>query len=254
MATTTLKVDYLPNATYSWYFKTSPTDSVLVSHDNEYTIDVLTPDQLGTYVCVMVVNGGCLTRLAYHTLTGSCGGVLPGRLELQGNTQDVKNSLSWNKYIGESIGEYVVERKTGDTYSVIGQVPVGAGSPAAFSFYDAQHNNKTQQYRVKAVSVSGRSLYSNVVMLNRSAAGSLKVYPNPVGSQVHIQVPANGAGKYRLVLYNAGGQQVYRTDKTVQAGERIDITRQPSMKTGIYLLKVIHLEKGEETAVKLMFE
>ena len=255
MASTTLRVDYVANASYSWYHKTSPTDSVLVSNDHQYLIDTLTPDKLGTYVCVVDVNGGCLTRLAYYNLTGDCGGILPGNLELHGSAQDSRNYLNWNKYLGEAIAQYVVERKMGDAYVPIGQVEAkDMQSAAAFSFNDTQHDNKTQQYRVRAVSLSGKSLYSNAVTLNRTAMGNLKVYPNPVADQVHIVVPANGAGRYKLVLYTAGGQQVYMADRTVQAGERIDIRRQPSMKTGLYLLRIIHQEKGEETVVKLLFE
>jgi len=67
-------------------------------------------------------------------------------------------------------------------------------------------------------------------------------------------VPANGAGRHKLFLYTAGGQLVYTTDKTVQAGEKIDIRRQPSMKTGLYLLRIIRQDNGEETVVKLLFD
>ncbi len=254
MATTTLKVDYVDNASYAWYYKTSSTDSVLVGNNYQYTIDTLTPDKIGTYVCVIDVNGGCLTRLAYHTLTGTCGSVLPGNLELYGSTQEARNYLNWNRYVGEPIQQYAIERKQGNDYITIGQVQTDLSMQAGFSFNDTHHDNKTQQYRVKAISVSGKYLYSNAVTLNRASMGALKVYPNPVADQVHIVVPANGAGRHKLFLYTAGGQLVYTTDKTVQAGEKIDIRRQPSMKTGLYLLRIIRQDNGEETVVKLLFD
>jgi hypothetical protein len=251
-----LSADSIANATYQWYRKSGPNDSTLVSSSRTYEIPYLSPELIGTYVSRMTVNNGCLVRLNYHEVTGTCnGGLLAGKIELRGKHAAGKNNLSWNPAPGRAT-RYVVERKVGATnvFDSIGSVRAGNGGVHKFSFTDEQPQPGVNQYRIRAVDAGGIISYSNPVQLKANALQEIQVYPNPVQKMLNISLYSKLPIRYKVQLFTATGQMVYSTEKVVSGIEIIRIMRQPSMKSGLYLLKVRDLETGADTVEKLVFE
>ncbi len=93
----TLTTDTVPNASYIWFKKTSATDSVIVGSTVGYNMPYMLPSDTGVYVSRMSVNSGCLTKLSYYHLDGSCGGfLLPVKVTLGGKAaKDDAVQLTW---------------------------------------------------------------------------------------------------------------------------------------------------------------
>lgn len=252
-----LTVDSIPNATYEWYFKTSATDSNLISTNRVHEIPYMTPTDVGTYVCRISVNSGCLVRLSYYTVTGQCTPLLAGKLELAGKPMAGTHYLNWNHFNSGDIVAYMVEKKQvgNDRFVTIGQVNVPGGSnPVQFAYTDEKPGTGASQYRIKAVDRNGKVIYSNTILLNSTGKASLQVFPNPVKQMVNISLPSNSRSDYSISLMAANGQLVY--NKEVRGGNTgvITIKREPSMKAGLYFLKIQDIVSGTIQIEKLVFE
>jgi hypothetical protein len=97
-------------------------------------------------------------------------------------------------------------------------------------------------YRVKAVSTTGTVIYSKILKIPYGIIdNTLFVYPNPVKDLLQIQLHGLSRGKYKLHIYNSGGQEVYNRyvehdgiDKT------ITVPLPSTLQKGIYRLLFIN--------------
>lgn len=252
-----LEVDSIAGATYQWYFKTSTTDSVLISNQRTYTIAYVTPAEVGTYVCRISVNSGCLTRLSYYTITGKCSSLLPGELELTGKPISGKHYLSWTHLNLGEVVSYVVERKLpgSDQFVTIGRINVPKGSAYThYAFTDNDPSPGATRYRIRAIDRSGKQTYSNTIVLNSAGGQIIRVYPNPVDKVVFLAFPAAAKGSYQLQLMAANGQVLKTRDARNVQGSVISLLREASMKPGVYFLKITDLDLGTTQVEKLVFE
>jgi hypothetical protein len=245
---TTLSVDSVPNATYYWYKKNSPTDSVLIGTGLNYNLPFFMPEEAGTYVCRMVVNNGCVTRLSSFLLDGNCNdAVLPVTVQLQGRTGNHVNHLNWNTAGEAGLIKYVVERKTGaDPFRAIGDIALKASGQYAFDDLDAPVVSAL--YRLRLV-YTGRSNYSNTVRLG-GGQGPVRVFPNPVSNELHIQFAQVVSG-YRLQLLSASGQLIFSGELT-NTSEFI-YRRKSNVQPGIYLVRLTSPD-GITEIRKVVFE
>ena len=97
-------------------------------------------------------------------------------------------------------------------------------------------------YRVKAVSTNGTAIYSKILKIPYGIIdNTLFVYPNPVKDLLQIQLHGLSRGKYKLHIYNSGGQEIYNRyvehdgiDKT------ITVPLPSTLQKGIYRLLFIN--------------
>ncbi|ULQ54496.1 T9SS type A sorting domain-containing protein [Flavihumibacter fluvii] len=252
-----LTVDSIVGATYEWYFKTSATDSILISTSRVHEIPYMTPAEVGTYVSRISVNSGCLTRLSYYNVTGQCSPLLPGKLELAGKPISGKQFLNWNHLNAGEVMAYIVEKKQpgSDRFVTIGQVAVAKGAaPVQFAYTDEMPGNGAVEYRIKAVDRNGKVTYSNTILLNNRQTASLQVYPNPVEQVVNISLPANIRSDYSIRLFSASGQLMYSKELRGGISGIIAIKRKPSMLPGLYFLSIRNISGGTEQVEKLIFK
>jgi hypothetical protein len=240
----TLSINTVPNAVYAWYYKTSDTasDSTLVGTDTAYTIANVTAADTGVYVNRMSINSGCLTKLSYFHLDGSCNGMflLPLSITLNGQVDgDGSNLLSW--VAGDpSVQQFMVERSAtgGGDFVALGPVEVQAAGGGGYLFRDVSPLTGTNFYRLHVLRNGGNATYSNVVALSSDgSAVAITVFPNPVTTELNVGIEGQRAGSYRLSLYTTTGQCVYTGEQTLQTGSVV-IRRTTNMVPGIYLLRV----------------
>lgn len=75
------------------------------------------------------------------------------------------------------------------------------------------------------------------LVLNRSAAIELNLFPNPADNQLTLQVPATNDNKVHYAIYNAYGSLIIAKDLGIVGGnifENIDISK---LEGGLYLLR-----------------
>jgi hypothetical protein len=248
-----LSVDNIPNASYAWYKKTTPVDSILVDSGVYYNLPFFVPEQAGLYVCKVNVNNGCLTRTASFNLTGNCYfGVLTTAFQLNGKRKDNANQLSWNNINQKDIITYVLERRqTGETkFSSIETVPVQAS--AGYNFNDNYFKPGPVQYRLKVV-YNNRIEYSNIIVLH-SESPELMVYPNPVSHEFRISLNSRRPSDYKIELIGANGQVLFSKQERNVSSSTLVYSRNSNIKAGMYLLRITDFTTGITEVRKLVFE
>lgn len=253
----TLTTDTVPNAAYSWYKKTSATDSILVGSSVGYNIPYLMPADTGMYVSRMSVNNGCLTKLSYYRLTGSCGSTLPVKVALNGKAiKESANHLTWTAKDEQSVKRYTIERsnKQDGYYEAIGSVNSNQSPSSTYLFVDNNPLTEGSFYRIKIEHASNKFTYSNVIVIKSIAESSIAAYPNPVKNLLNINIRGNQNQNYRLSLYNNAGQIIYTaTQQNIQNGT-IQYHREAKEKPGLYFLQVNNLSTGKSSTYKIIFE
>jgi hypothetical protein len=247
-----LSVNTIPNATYLWYKKTTATDSTLIGSGQTYNFPFFLPEEIGLFVCKMVVNGGCVTRLAYFTLDGNCGNVtLPVSIQLKGRKEGKANQLFWNSANQVGVIKYIIERKGAEDekYKAVGTITVN--NNGAYSFNDNVFIG-LNLYRLKIV-FANKEEYTNVVSL-RSAEGFISIYPNPAKDVVHISLSAEKPSDYLIELMNTSGQPVYKREVRNATNTIINYYRNKNIQPGIYILSVRNINTGSTEIYKLLLE
>ncbi|MBS1974575.1 MAG: hypothetical protein JST13_09505, partial [Bacteroidetes bacterium] len=108
---TVLAVDSIANATYTWYKKTSPTDSVMVGTGPTYSIPYLSVADTGTYVNVESVNAGCLTQVSTYYVDGICMTTLAIKgISFTGALKNGNVNLKWTTEPAFMAYKFIVEK------------------------------------------------------------------------------------------------------------------------------------------------
>jgi len=253
----TLTTDTVPNAAYTWYRKTSATDSVLVSNTVGYNIPCLTPTDTGMYVNRMSVNNGCLTKLSYFHLTGRCGGVLPAKIILSAkpiNKDAIQ--LNWVAKDEQSIRKYTIERsnKKDGHFEVIGTIGSNQSLSSNYSFVDNSPYPQSNFYRIKMEIAGNKFAYTDVISIKSKNESSISVYPNPVKDVLNINIHSNQNQTYRLSLVNNAGQVIYTSTQPGNQNNTIQYRRTANTKPGLYFLQVQNTITGDGSTYKIIFE
>jgi hypothetical protein len=249
----TLSVDTIPNALYTWYRKTSPTDSVVIGSGLTYNLPFFRPEEVGTYVCKASVNDGCLSRISSFTLTGDCGQVvLPISWSLEGKALKGANQLAWIVPEERGIAQYEVERVKGGAFVAIGRVPArNTAQASVYQFMDRNAVGGINLYRIKIIYNDGRVEYSNTVTL-RQSGGVVMVYPNPAKDVLQVQV-GSGDGEYRMEVLTASGQ-VADVREWKQSGAETYRYDRGKLSPGVYVVRIYNRKSGQADMHKVVFE
>jgi Secretion system C-terminal sorting domain/SprB repeat len=251
----TMDASYVANSEYTWYKKTSPTDSVEVGTGISYTIPYLTPADTGTYVARISVNNGCLTTASYFNLTGICN-ILPATsINLTGKKSGTAADLTWNVRGEKNIKEYIIERTSNQAsgFKVIGKM--NGKTPAGDNSYQLVDGNPAigvNFYRVKAVDIDGKFMYSNTVSLNW-VSNKIVIYPVPARDVVNVMISSSQSQDLRIQLYTMSGQLLQ--EKVVQRVQQATVPiYRKNMAAGMYLIRITDTKSGAVQTDKIIFE
>lgn len=163
------------------------------------------------------------------------------------------NLLDWTTNTEFNNAGFSIERSSDAVnFSVIGWVSAhNAGSVITrYSFTDKQAFPGKNYYRLKQVWLDGKSGYSPVITITTSSTNSVNAYPVPVKDRLSVDYKGNAGETLSIALFNASGIPVYFSKTTMQTTQQtILISRNSSMKTGQYFLKItstgnkIYMEK-----------
>ncbi len=147
--------------------------------------------------------------------------------------------VEWTNATESDISTYVIERSAnGIDFIAIGQTAPRNNQfeSASYMFLDAAPLAGTNFYRVKAIELTGKNVYTKAlrVDIGRSPKG-ISLYPNPVrGSEITIGFSAL-KGQYSLNVLNTAGQVVYRQQLNHAGGTVAQSIGLPaSLKAGVY--------------------
>lgn len=150
--------------------------------------------------------------------------------------------LEWESKTDTEHAYFVIERSAnGAAYEEIGRT---AERSSLISFSDNYPVKGRNVYRIKAVSNTGKTNYSNPAGIKLGEAFWLTIHPNPATD--FIQLKASGLREYKnlhLQLTNVNGQKLY-TQKLVTTNGDLNMQVDVSVfAAGVYLLTLVN-EKG----------
>lgn len=249
----TLRVDSIPNATYAWYKRIPPNDSILLGTGPSLYFANLTQADTGRYFCKIVVSNGCIIKYANYILTGFCTGVLPAGLSLAGEKQWARNKLYWNNTSGTA-QNYSLEKSLRDDFrDAICIHRAASGIQQQYTFYDTDPAPGKNYYRLRMIQAGGGLEYSNIICINNLYMG-IQVYPNPVKSSFYVAIKNTKPKNYVLELYNATGKRMSHTACMVNQESVVEIIRTAQMNRGVYFLVIQERAQVDKQIFRLLFE
>ncbi|HMK18393.1 MAG TPA: T9SS type A sorting domain-containing protein [Chitinophagaceae bacterium] len=152
--------------------------------------------------------------------------------------------LDWRVYSENKVKSYEIERSAdGRSYTSVGSLPAlyNNTSDGDYGFFDANPLSGTSYYRIKNNDLDGKSAYSIVVRVNRNKTiKGLSLYPNPVvNGIVLLQGSDLGRGNYKINIFGANGQEIYKQQIKHNGGTiSHTIELPPTISKGVYMLSV----------------
>ena len=152
--------------------------------------------------------------------------------------------LDWKVYSENKVKSYEIERSAdARSYTAVGSTPALYNNTAGgdYGFFDANPLSGTSFYRIKNIDLDGKSSYSIVIRVNRNKSiKGLNLYPNPVlNGIVSLQGSDLGRGSYKISIFGANGQEIYRQQIKHNGGTISQTIELPlTISKGIYMLSV----------------
>ncbi len=152
--------------------------------------------------------------------------------------------LDWKVYSENKVKNYEVERSAdARTFTSVGSLPAlyNNTSDGDYGFFDANPLAGTSYYRIKNNDLDGKSAYSIIVRVNRNKTmKGLSLYPNPVKNGiVLLQGSDLGRGNYKINIFGANGQEIYKQQVKHNGGTISHTIELPStISKGVYMLSV----------------
>lgn len=168
-------------------------------------------------------------------------GALPVRmLSFTGIMQDAHNKLQWKAACTNNV-DFIVERSNdGIHFDSIGiKEAIVADCNHPFDFTDVIPE-AISYYRLKLVEDNGSISYSDIVVLERTKAGNLKlsVYPNPVtGNQLTLKLTSDKKQLLKLQLTELSGKIVWNGFINSSIGTSLVPITLPKLAAGMYYLR-----------------
>lgn len=185
---------------------------------------------------------------------GSNGSVVPVKLlSFNGNYHDGISKLQWQTS-DEDAGDYFeIERSfNGSQYEKIGTVQ---GSHSLQYNFNDSISAALLHYRLKVISASGNSFYSDVVVFrnNQVVENKIRLLQNPVGDNIKLEIVNDQQSMMQLNLFDAGGKLQWQQRVNVSPGiNQLSVPVSTALANGVYLLKVQSM--SNQKSLRLMIK
>ena len=151
--------------------------------------------------------------------------------------------VEWTNLTEKDVTRYVVERSSnGVSFSPVAEVLARGNQSNAeqYASFDANPVSGTNYYRVTAIEITGKTIYSNIMKVDMGQQDKvLSLYPNPVKNHQVNFTFSSQRGAYSINVYNSNGQVVFSKMLQHDGGAITQMIELPaSVKTGVYNLKV----------------
>ena len=179
----------------------------------------------GTYhLTVTEKRNGCTDTVSTPVLASMFTILIADSLQLEGTARGQVIDLRWKDANQSFVRSFSVERSDGvnpfQTIGTVGNPNAGSSVSAAWcTFTDAHPQPVNNLYRVKAVTLDGRTYYSAIVSFDGGGSPLLSVslvsiQPSGAVLSVRTEVPHKGV----IAQYNTSGQLLSKTNVTLSQG------------------------------------
>jgi Secretion system C-terminal sorting domain len=160
--------------------------------------------------------------------------------------------LNWKTTNEVNLKIFDAERSTdGIHYTKIATVTAANTAQSSYSIVDNINGINAEKifYRLKLNDNSGKSSYSNVIIIQlKTSKTFISTYPNPFTSQVNIQTESAVKGSATITLFDGTGKLVKHLDTNLQAGTNyITLDNLQTLAKGVYYLEIVNGNKKTQT-------
>lgn len=147
------------------------------------------------------------------------------------------NQILWKSTNSGNIAYYEIQKSNdGKNFETFDKIYT---NEKQYELNDYYPDLKTY-YRIVSVKNNGKKTNSNTVFVSRKLEELITIYPNPVTTILYLRLKSEKltTNSKELILYNTLGQEVYKTNLTIENGilnYQINIEK---FENGIYFLKV----------------
>jgi len=150
--------------------------------------------------------------------------------------------LSWDYSNSAAASAFQLESSSDGTYFS------KTGSSQINTSYSDQPATNDIYYRVQGKNIFGNVSYSNVIHLKKGVdinnITALKLFPNPVSSDMKISFAASGKGLAHYQVTTASGQVCWKKDEEISAtGEYLRQWNMRALKAGTYIFTIVYDNK-----------
>jgi hypothetical protein len=170
------------------------------------------------------------------------------------NGSDVQ--LNWKTQSEINSSYFVIERSTdGVNFNSIGTKQAAGNSTLELTYNHVDPNMSVPAYyyRLKLVDIDGRYSYSNIAIVRKSGIKGVRVFPNPVTSQVNIEF-SNAKGNYEISVYNQLGQNVMSRNAIIASTVQYVNMEKGTLAPGSYLISARNTETNEKYVQNVIFQ
>ena len=183
------------------------------------------------------------------------GGSLPADpLSLTVARNGSAHQLRWKAESNERFDHFVVEKgEARNSFTSIQEVfGTGQNGTVQYNFTDNKPNTNVSHYRIRAVQMDGKELFSQVVTVNNrlNNVKEFRVYPNPVAGSANATINMNESSLATINLHDASGRllssrklQLQKGNNQFSLGELLDYN------PGTYIVRVITATETQQLRV-----
>jgi len=170
---------------------------------------------------------------------------------LKGN----QSILTWKTAHEQNVHHFEVEKKaaSSNNFSLITTlIAKGGNGDEQYQYTDHLLTEGVTYYRLKEVDNNGLNNYSQIVLVNLKSTNvsTLKVYPNPVLTQMTINFNALENKTYQLQLLDVLGRTVISKQVSCQLGSNTINWNVAQLASGEYSLKAVRTEVAPIKIIK----
>ncbi len=180
---------------------------------------------------------------------------LPVQLvSFEGKATSEGNLLTWKTAQELNNDHFVVERALNTTasFKAIAEVK-GNGTtrlPNTYHFIDPQARGRLAYYRLVQVDTDGKTEPSRIISVDNRTLRPLNAFPNPVSSQLTIELPDRDLSSVQVSVLNVSGQVVFE-DKDYRTVNGTVQLQMSGLSLGVYRVVITHeIERYGLTVIK----
>ncbi len=178
----------------------------------------------------------------------------PLLLSFTGEINNGKGILNWQTLQESNTQKFVIEKSAdGNNFDSVG-VAAAKGNNSSYQFTDEDLFPGNNYYRLKIVANNNTVQYSNVVLLATTIQSFSinKIYPNPVVSNVNIEIEVDKKQLITLQIFDALGKKMINLKADLQIGINNKQISMTGLAAGVYFLQIRNESNEVVKRVKLM--
>jgi hypothetical protein len=173
-----------------------------------------------------------------------------GILNFKGTKVDATSQLNWSTVTEINNSHFVVERsKDGKLFSRLSDnitskaVNGNSNVRLDYGYTDATPYQGHNYYRLQQHDIDGQMSYSKVVDVYFGNETIVTLYPNPVNTNLNVDINTPKATVAKLKITDATGRTVKVVDMQLQAGNNTTMVDMQGLADGMYMISITN-EKG----------